>query len=124
MDCFDLTLSSIQSSMKVVSTSTDRAHMVAALDGGYVLLTVPLSCRGDEIFSQIEWSTDRTGQMQIQRLRDAGIECELTEPLHDVDEPEDLDRLWRDRESKEGNFPRTMEFLKKAMPQEMDNENK
>lgn len=118
MDCFDLTPDSVLASMKTVSESNGKACMIPALDGGYVLLTLPLKCKSDAIFSGIEWSTSKTGQMQSQRLADAGLVCELAEALPDVDEPEDLERLWRGRESKERDFPRTMTFLDGVMPRQ------
>lgn len=116
MDCFELTVQSVSTSMHKVSANDGTANMTPACDGGYVMLTVPLHCDGKKIFSGIPWSTDRTGQMQLQRLRDAGLTCDAEVPaLPDVDEPQDLERLWATRQTKLSDFPRTMDFLGKVM---------
>lgn len=115
MDCFDLTPERVQNSMHAVSECSGKAHMHPALDGGYVLLTVPLHCDAKTIFSEIAWSTNQTGKMQIQRLNAAGLTCDLGEELPDVDEPEDLETLW-ERHSSSSDFPRTMRYLNEVMP--------
>lgn len=115
MDCFDLTPDSVCQSMDLVSGSKSTAHIVDAMDGGYVLLTIPLACDGDRVFSNIAWSTDRTGQMQKQRLHEAGLKCDVGEALSDVDEPEDLDRLWETRVDWSAGFPLTTRFMQGVM---------
>ena len=115
MDCFDLTPGRVQESMHVVSESPGKAHMIPALDGGYVLLTVPLHCDAKTIFSEIAWSTNQTGEMQERKLDAAGLTCQLGQELPDVDEPKDLETLW-ERHSSNSDFPRTMHYLRSVMP--------
>lgn len=115
MDCFDLTPEKVQNSMRVVSQSSGKAHMHPALDGGYVVLTVPLQCNANTIFSEIAWSTNQTGEMQMRRLETAGLTCDLGEKLPDVDEPVDLETLW-ERHSSISDFPSTMRYLRSIMP--------
>jgi hypothetical protein len=113
MDCFMLSPSRVQQSMSLVSPTT--AHMLPAHDGGYVLLTVPLSCSGS-VFDRIPWSCDRTGKVQVTRLAETGLSCVLGEVLDDVDNPEDLERLWDAREHELLLYPRTMRYLQTVMP--------
>lgn len=115
MDCFDLTPERVQDSMRAVSERPGKAHMHPALDGGYVLLTVPLHCDTKTIFSEIAWSMSQTGEMQMRRLEAAGLTCDLGEKLPDVDEPEDLKTLWN-KHSSNSDFPRTMRYLRSMMP--------
>ncbi|GAB7359200.1 hypothetical protein MBLNU230_g5267t1 [Neophaeotheca triangularis] len=118
MDCFDLTPGTFSTAMHWPSTHHGNAFMIPAYDGGYVLLTVPLDCSGEAIFSQISWSSDQTGQMQVQRLMDAGLTCDVAQALPDVDEPADLDGLWKTREDKQTPFPRTMAYLSTVMSEQ------
>lgn len=115
MDCFDLSPAVIEDSMAQVASTSGMAHMIPACDGGYVLLTVPLGCDGCRVFERIPWSCDRTGRVQIQRLEEAGLSCALGRALPDVDEPDDLEKLWQARELKRGAHPRTIAFLETAM---------
>ncbi|MCB0358333.1 MAG: TIGR04282 family arsenosugar biosynthesis glycosyltransferase [Bdellovibrionales bacterium] len=62
-----------------------------ATDGGYYLLGLR-EFRSD-IFDAIPWSSPRTAQVTIDRLRAAGLPPRLLAPLTDVDCPEDLARL-------------------------------
>ncbi|KAK9236454.1 nucleotide-diphospho-sugar transferase [Lipomyces kononenkoae] len=112
MDCFDLCSSRIQQSMSLVFPT--QAHMLPARDGGYVLLTVPLGSNGT-VFDRIAWSCDRTASLQIIRLAEAGVSCLLGEMLDDVDNPEDLERLWKARKHKLNQYPRTIKYLETVM---------
>ncbi|RYO75179.1 hypothetical protein DL764_010573 [Monosporascus ibericus] len=112
MDCFDLTPSRILGSFSLASASS--AYMLPASDGGYVLLTVPLGCPSI-IFDRIPWSCERTANIQITRLAEAGLSCILGEELGDVDEPEDLEQLWKSREQKRLTHPRTFKYLETVM---------
>lgn len=112
MDCFDLNPARIEQSVAIATPT--KAHVLPARDGGYVLLSVPSNCQ-NTIFDRIPWSSSQTCAAQIERLVESGLECELGETLDDIDEPEDLDRLWQMREQKLTNYPRTMKFLDTAM---------
>lgn len=115
MDCLDLTPGLVQASMERVQESHRAAHMIPAHDGGYVLLSVPLACDSGRLFSEITWSTERTGEMQRLRLGEAGLVCEVGGALADVDEPEDLERLGKTRGDWGARFPRTLEYLETVM---------
>lgn len=115
MDCLDLTVTAVRDSMDLVAVTPGSAHMIPAVDGGYVLLTVPGECRRDVAFGDIPWSCDRTGQVQLRRIEEAGLRCRVAGELSDVDEPGDLEALWRAREGKRGKFPRTVAFLEGVM---------
>jgi rSAM/selenodomain-associated transferase 1 len=59
-----------------------------ALDGGYYLVALKRSM--PRLFDSIEWSTARVLDQTLARARDAGAECRLLKPWHDIDTPEDL----------------------------------
>lgn len=115
MDCFDITISTVRESMDLVRGMRGLAHMIPAVDGGYVLLTLPEGCRWNVVFRDIPWSCESTGRAQLQRIEEAGLQCIVGEMLRDVDEPEDLEVLWQGREGKRARFPRTMGFLEGVM---------
>lgn len=119
MDCFELTVSMVRDSMDLVSRTRGLAHIIPAVDGGYVLLTVPEGCEWAEVFGGIPWSSEYTGQTQVQRIEGAGLRCTVGEMLGDVDEPGDLERLWESRGLKMARFPRTMEFLEGVMEKQI-----
>lgn len=108
MDCFDLTPDRVRSS--IASVTPSKAHILPARDGGYVLLSIPLR-RSGNVFDEIPWSSDQTGDVQVKTLTANGIACEVGDTLDDVDEPEDLDRLWRTQDQESTLYPRTMKFL-------------
>ncbi|THC92735.1 hypothetical protein EYZ11_007783 [Aspergillus tanneri] len=89
MDCFELTVATVQDSMDRVSSNPDTAHIIPARDGGYVLLTVPLHCDGHTAF--------------------------VSEALPDVDEPGDLEGLWETRKQKREVYPSTFGCLETVM---------
>lgn len=62
-------------------------------DGGYYLVGV----RGNypALFQEIDWGTERVLSQTLARAAAAGLECESLEPLHDVDEWDDLERVRR-----------------------------
>lgn len=91
MDCFTLLPAHVEDSIRLV-TETGKAHMIPAVDGGYVLLTVPADCPA-AVFRGIPWSCEKTGRMQRERLEESGVGCLVGAEMADVDEVEDLDRL-------------------------------
>lgn len=112
MDCFDLDPARIEQSATLATLS--KARILPARDGGYVLLSVPSSCQ-NTIFDRIPWSSSQTCAAQIERLVETGLECDVGETLDDVDEPEDLDRLWQARGDKLTAYPRITKFLGAVM---------
>lgn len=115
MDCFDLTCGTIEDSMSLVSSTQDRAHMIPADDGGYALLTIPLTCDSRSIFDNVPWSCSQTGSVQKKRLEEAGLSCMMDKPCFDVDTPNDLERLWKLRHGKHGDYPRVFGYLETVM---------
>ena len=65
-----------------------------ARDGGYYLMGLRQRVGG--LFSGIPWSTSDVLRLTLDRLRDAGIEPALLEPLSDLDEASDLPPGWLD----------------------------
>jgi len=115
MDCFELTPSHVERSIAMASTGTP--YMLPASDGGYVLLTLPLTCPAT-VFDHISWSCDQTAHLQIGRLEEAGLGCTVEESLSDVDELADLDQLWAGRKMKVLTHPRTVRYLEAVMTKE------
>lgn len=115
MDCFDLTCATVEDSMSLVSSTQNRAHMIPADDGGYTLLTIPLTCDSRTIFDNVPWSCSQTGYVQRKRLEEVGLSCMMDEPRFDVDEPNDLERLWELRHEKHDAYPRVFGYLETAM---------
>ncbi|HEX2094514.1 MAG TPA: TIGR04282 family arsenosugar biosynthesis glycosyltransferase [Longimicrobiaceae bacterium] len=65
-----------------------------AWDGGYYLLGLRAPVPG--VFEGIPWSTERVLARTLERLRAAGVEPALLEPLRDVDRAADLPPGWRE----------------------------
>lgn len=62
-----------------------------AADGGYVLVGLRRPAAG--LFAGIDWSTGRVLEQTRSRLRALGLRWSELATLHDVDTPEDLQRL-------------------------------
>ncbi|WP_323751119.1 TIGR04282 family arsenosugar biosynthesis glycosyltransferase [Marinobacter sp.] len=60
-------------------------------DGGYAL--IGLRQFSDTLFSDIPWSTAHVAPITRDRLKTLGWSCYESEPLSDVDEPDDLAQL-------------------------------
>jgi hypothetical protein len=88
-DCPQLEAPRLQA-MAAALTQQD-ACLCPVLDGGYSLLGLrrfnPL------LFNDIPWSTDQVTTLTRDRLRQLGWRWHESEPLWDLDEPEDLARL-------------------------------
>jgi ABC-type Fe3+-hydroxamate transport system substrate-binding protein len=67
------------------------AAVIPAQDGGYAALA--LAGPAPEAFEDIPWSTDKTLEVTLRRLRGAGRRVELLAPLRDVDDLGDLQWL-------------------------------
>lgn len=65
-------------------------------DGGYYLIALAPHAVRREVFSGIDWSTERVLAQTLDRLRTLGLTVELLEEGRDVDTPEDLRRLARE----------------------------
>jgi len=88
-DCPQLEAPRLQA-MAAALTQQD-ACLCPVLDGGYSLLGLR---RFDSLlFSDIPWSTNRVTALTRDRLRQLGWQWHESEPLWDLDEPDDLVRL-------------------------------
>ncbi len=64
----------------------------AAVDGGYYL--IGMRRPQPELFSGIEWSTERVWQQTIEIATNLNLEIALAPKLADIDRPEDLALIW------------------------------
>lgn len=94
-DCPVLTPDVLRSVDKALANGAETV-IVPAEDGGYVLIA--LSRPFPELFSGIEWGTNRVLVETLRNLETDGRPARVMEPLWDIDEPEDLDRLRRRRQ--------------------------
>jgi hypothetical protein len=89
----------------------ERAELVLCpdLDGGYNLIGLRWPC--DALFS-MELGHASVLEQTLARARAAGLSFELLPPHHDVDRPEDLERL--EASLSEALTPRTLRWLRCA----------
>jgi len=71
----------------------DKAVICPADDGGWGMLCVPPKAVSHATFSKMFWSHHLTGVSQIKALTDQGIVVQVGKMMHDMDEPEDVQRL-------------------------------
>ncbi len=88
-DCPDLTAQKMQSAAQQLKQYD--ISMVPAVDGGYVLLG--LKQANARLFSDMTWSVSDVAAVTQQRIKDLGWSLVLSEPLVDIDEPDDLQYL-------------------------------
>ncbi|WP_350559240.1 TIGR04282 family arsenosugar biosynthesis glycosyltransferase [Psychrobacter sp. CAL346-MNA-CIBAN-0220] len=88
-DCPSLTAQCIQAAVQQLDQHD--AVMIPASDGGYVLLG--LKYAHESLFSNMTWSVDSVAAVTQQRIAALGWTLALLEPLHDIDEPADLQHL-------------------------------
>lgn len=74
-----------------VTLKRKGAVIYPAADGGYALLG--LTEFHSSLFSNIAWSTDSVAAETIARIGQLGWSLEVGAPLHDIDEPGDLERI-------------------------------
>jgi uncharacterized protein len=70
----------------------DRAVLGPSSDGGYYLLGLKTAHR--RMFEDIDWSTERVAEQTLQRAREIDLEIQLLPAWYDVDDLEDLRRLY------------------------------
>jgi rSAM/selenodomain-associated transferase 1 len=81
-------------------------------DGGYYMIALTRDSIHRELFSDIDWSTDRVFGQTLERCRRLHLSVEELAPLDDVDTPEDLCRLIeRLAEGQGPASPRTQRLL-------------
>jgi rSAM/selenodomain-associated transferase 1 len=92
-DCPALTTAHLREAAEAL-----RGHdavLVPAEDGGYVLIGLRRPC--EALFSGMEWSVATVMDETRRRLRSLGLSWRELAPLWDVDTPEDVARLQRER---------------------------
>ncbi len=67
------------------------AALIAAFDGGYVALG--LTQFGEDLFTDMPWSTSSVAAITQARIERQGWTLASFGPLHDIDEPQDLQHL-------------------------------
>ncbi|HVS13943.1 MAG TPA: TIGR04282 family arsenosugar biosynthesis glycosyltransferase [Thermoanaerobaculia bacterium] len=82
-----------------------------ATDGGYYLLACRAAALGPELFSGVDWSTDRVLDQTLERCARSSLRVALLEPESDVDTPADLERLLGELAAAPGRCPRTERLL-------------
>lgn len=88
-DCPDLTTDMLHEAAQRLAEH--NAVVIPAFDGGYVLLG--LRQLDASIFQDIVWSTATVAQLTVQKIKALGWSLAMLKPLHDIDEPEDLQYL-------------------------------
>ena len=88
-DCPSLTAQRIQAA--VHQLDQHDVVMIPASDGGYVLLGFKHA--DESLFSNITWSVDSVAAVTQQRIAALGWTLAILEPLHDIDDPDDLQHL-------------------------------
>jgi len=79
--------------MQQVITALDKNDLVfvPTIDGGYVLIAAKKIC--SEVFDNITWSTSQVMSQTCQNLDNLGYRYQLLEPISDIDDPNDLEKL-------------------------------
>lgn len=85
------------------------AALTPSRDGGYVL--IGLRAPHDALFEGISWSTPEVYSQTLAGASRAGLSVYETPPCHDVDEPEDLERLRPELAREPRLAPRTARVL-------------
>ncbi len=88
-DCPVLAPAHLQQAARALATHD--VVLIPAEDGGYVLIGMRRMV--PQVFDEIEWSTPAVLAQTRERLRVVGASWHELEPLWDVDEPADWDRL-------------------------------
>jgi 2-phospho-L-lactate guanylyltransferase (CobY/MobA/RfbA family) len=80
---------------EIITALTTPTHAVLcpAEDGGYGMLSVPPHAPCPQIFQNIPWSQSLTAVSQLKALTDCDINVRLGRLMHDMDEPEDVQKL-------------------------------
>lgn len=89
-DCPDLESSLIAEAIASLKEGSE-AVLVPAEDGGYVLMG--LSVHIENIFTDMQWGSDKVLAVTRDRLVEAGIRWQELSEKRDIDRPEDLDFL-------------------------------
>ena len=85
-------------------------------DGGYYL--IGLKTLRKEIFENVKWSSPETFRQTVGNIEKCGLSLSLVSKWHDVDFPEDLERLKTELRENPQIAPRTAEWLKEFSRQQ------
>ncbi len=109
-DCPHLPHAEVERGVRIASDG--GAYLVPASDGGYVLLSLPVSCPLG-VFQDVEWSAENTLESQLARLTAVGVHTTVgTIYYRDVDEPEDAMYLLNDFVASDSqSCRRTLDFI-------------
>jgi uncharacterized protein len=95
---------------ETLARAGDRAVLGPSTDGGYYLLGLKAAHR--RMFEDIDWSTERVAEQTLERAREIDLEIHLLPPWYDVDDQDDLRRLYgevcgsdKDRRRSDGVVP-------------------
>ena len=88
-DCIDIDKSYLE--LAVNKLASNDTVIGPATDGGYVLLA--LRSVADEIFSEIDWGSDKVLSQTLAKMGGLNWRYELLPALNDIDRPEDLANL-------------------------------
>lgn len=88
----DLPVALVEQAFEKLAAGSDVVLGPAA-DGGYYLIGITRRSIDRELFSEIDWSTDRVLRQTLDRCQSLGVRVEELMPLQDVDTPEDLRQL-------------------------------
>ena len=94
----------------------DRVVLGPTADGGYYLIGIKKNHRG--LFEGIAWSTDKVLLQTVSRAEELGLDVSLLPAWFDIDNEEDLQRLWREviAEGRGLEAVHTRQFLSSRWP--------
>jgi hypothetical protein len=99
---------SLQGLFDAIRSGQDAA-LIPAHDGGYCAIALSPRTELGAVFDEIPWSSARTMEETLERMRRRHMRVELLAPAYDVDRPEDLERLVNDlaaRDPAADDYPR------------------
>lgn len=86
--------SCLQQAFEELARPGDRVVLGPTTDGGYYLIGIKNEHRA--LFERIAWSTDKVLAQTIEQARALSLEVSLLPEWFDVDNAEDLERLWNE----------------------------
>jgi uncharacterized protein len=101
-----------QQAVEFLSVSEDRVVLGPSDDGGYYLIGVKKPHQ--QLFEEIDWSTERVLDQTLQRASEIGLEVKLLPPGYDVDDGRSLRRLCNELLRDDGKSdvaPETRKFV-------------
>lgn len=117
-DCPEITPILINRALVAAKTARGGS-LVTASDGGYCLIALhrDASHQLDEIFNNIEWSTEKVAAQQSACITQAGFSCTTVAEISDVDTPEDLP-LWESIEIEKSALIKSFSIIVPTLDEE------